>query len=306
MKLARIAAILGAFTLSLLITNCSDDDCVNSDPVPGPRVIETYPLEGAVDFSTDTAITVTFDKAMDPASISAGSFTLAGPRGPVTAVVSFDSNSTATLTPLERLAGHSVFVAHINAGVRDASGRTMGVPYAWSFTTGTTQLMLYPDIEFTVRDNNGDGAPDELVAGGPPGRFLRTGVEGLQVDRAVMEFSIDQIAHDSVLDAIALVTLTTSSVSYGIAYVEAWGYAGNGVGELADWSIGSLSIAYDNLELNDGMTIAFPMSDMINAALDSSATHVGFRIAVTGEPVVEIATSGGINDDDKPKILVAY
>lgn len=306
MRPVKSLICIAALALLLLIANCSDNDCVNSDPVSGPSVIATYPLTSADDVPTDTTITVTFDKAMNPASISAGSFTLEGPRGLVDATVSFDGDSTATLTPLERLAGHSVHTARINRGVTDTDGRPMGVPYAWTFTSGVTPLWLYPDIEFTIRDTNGDGDPDEFVFGGPPGRFLQSGVEGLQADRAIMEFSLDQIVHDSVLDAIALIELTSSSIAYGIARVEAWGYAGNGAGDLFDWSIGALAFGHDSLELNAGQTMAFPMTDMINAALDSSATHVGLRIVVTGEPVIEIATSGGANDEDKSRILVSY
>ena len=84
----------------------------------------------------------------------------------------------------------------------------MNVPYAWTFSTGTTPLLLYPDIEFTIRDDNGDGNPDELVGGGPPGRLLQAGVNGLQVDRAVIEFPLDQIVHDQVIDAVAIITFS--------------------------------------------------------------------------------------------------
>ncbi|NIO29694.1 MAG: hypothetical protein GTO29_14200 [Candidatus Latescibacteria bacterium] len=306
MMIARTLGITGVLMLMLLVANCSEDDSVCPEPGSYPRVIGTYPVEGAVDVPTDTFLTVIFDKIMDPASISAGSFTLQGPRGLVSAIVSFDGNSTATLTPLVRLAGHSVFTARIDAGVRDVNGQRMNVPYAWPFSTGTTPLLLYPDIEFTIRDNNGDGNPDELVGGGPPGRLLQAGVNGLQVDRAVIEFPLDQIVQDEVIDAFAIITFSATTVQSGIARVESWGFVGNGVGEISDWNNGSLTIAFDDLAIDAGILLALPIVDVINAALDSSATHVGLRIAVTGEPVVEIATSGGITDDDKARISLIY
>ncbi|MEE8576410.1 MAG: Ig-like domain-containing protein [candidate division Zixibacteria bacterium] len=306
MRFTKTALTLGAAALMFLTTNCSDDDSVGPETTPGPRVTATYPTAGAIDIPTDTTISVTFDKAMDTVTISAGSLTLEGPGGTVNATVSFASDSSAILTPLGILAGHSVYTANIHAGVRDAAGHTMGVPYAWSFTTGSAQLMLYPDIEFTIRDTNGDTTPDELVGGGPPGRFLQSGVNGSQVDRAIMEFALDQIVPDSVLEALAIITLSECSVPYGLADIEAWGFAGNGTGEIADWNLGSRTIIYSDQEMNTGMSIAFPMTDMINAALDSNATHVGFRIAVTGQPVIEIATSGGANDDDKTRLIVIY
>lgn len=302
----RILGIAGVFALVLLVVDCSDDNCVCPETGYGPRVTGTYPQGGSVEIPTDTFLTVVFDKKMDPATISAGSFTLQGPRGPVNGIVSFDSSFTATFTPLERLAGHSVFTARIDAGVRDASGRRMGVPYAWSFSSGTTPLLLYPDIEFTIRDDNGDGSPDSLLGGGPPGRLLQAGVNGLLVDRAVLEFPLDQIVHDEVIEAMAFITFSASSVPYGIAHVESWGFIGNGSGELSDWNNGSLTFAYDDLEVRAGMTIALPIVDVINAALGSGATHVGLRVAVTGEPVVEFATSGGIMDPYQARIALLY
>ncbi len=302
----RTLGIASVLMLLLLVATCSDDDSVCPEPADSPGVVGTYPQEGAVDVPTDTFLTVIFDTMMDPASISAGSFTLEGPRGLVNAIVSFDSNSTATLTPLERLAGHSVFTARIDAGVRDANGQRMNVPYAWTFSTGTTPLLLYPDIEFTIRDNNGDGNPDELLGGGPPGRLLQAGANGLQVDRAVIEFPLDQIVHDQVIDAVAIITFSATTVQSGIARVESWGFIGNGAGEISDWNNGSLTIAFNDLAIDAGMTIALPIVDVINAALDSSATHVGLRIVVTGEPVVEIATSGGPTDNDEARISLIY
>jgi len=296
----------GVLMVLMLVTNCSEDDCLCPEPGDSPSVVGTYPAVGAVDVPTDTFLTVIFDKTMDPASVSAGSITLEGPRGLVNAIVSFDGNSTATLTPLERLAGHSVFTARIDAGVRAVDGQQMNVPYAWSFTTGTTQLLLYPDIEFTIRDDNGDGSPDRLLGGGPPGRLLQAGVNGLEVDRAVIEFPLDQIVHDEVIDAVALIDISSTTVQSGVARIESWGFVGDGAGDISDWSNGSRTVAYDDLELNAGQTIAFPILDVINAALDSSATHVGLRIVVTGEPVVGIATSGGSTDDDKARIAVNY
>ncbi len=131
-------------------------------------------------------------------------------------------------------------------------------------------------------------------------------MNGLQVDRAVIEFPLDQIVQDEVIDAFAIITFSATTVQSGIARVESWGFVGNGVGEISDWNNGSLTIAFDDLAIDAGILLALPIVDVINAALDSSATHVGLRIAVTGEPVVEIATSGGITDDDKARISLIY
>jgi hypothetical protein len=299
----KIIAVLASL---ILLANCSEDDSVC--PVPGhiPGVSGIYPQDGAVDVPTDTFLTVVFDKKMDPAGISAGAFTLEGPRGAVSATVAFDGNRTVTLTPRERLAGHSVFTARIDAGVRDTEGQAMGVPYAWSFTTGTTSLWIYPDVEFTIRDDNGDGSPDSLVGGGPPGRFLQTGVEGLVADRAVIEFPLDEIVNDEVIYAAAFIDISAVTGPSGMARIESWGFIGNGTGELTDWDNGSRTAGYDDIEMMAGQTISLPIVDVLNAALAAGATHVGLRVVVTGDPVVGIETSVTAPDDEKPRIMVQY
>lgn len=304
MKLAQ--ACYALLFLLLLVVNCSDDSCVSTDLGDGPIVLETFPIDGAVDVATDTSFTVTFDKAMNPSYISSGSVTLEGPTGIINAAVTFDSLTTITITPHQFLVGHALHTIQLDASLRDTAGLAMGTPYAFSFTTGTTNLMLYPDVEYTIRDNNNDDTPDEILAGGPPGRFLQAGVEGQIIDRAIIEFPLDEVVYGEALNALALITLTSSTVHYGVARIESWGFVGNGSGELSDWDNGSRTLVLDSFEVSAGQTIAFPIIDMVNAALASGASHVGFRIEITGQPVVEIAASNGIHDEDKPRLLIQY
>jgi hypothetical protein len=303
--LLPIAGAAWAFLLVLGPAGCSDSECNGPSDIKAPRVESIYPVEGEVDIPTDTVVTATFSEEMDPATISAGSFTLEGPNGPIAATVSLNG-LTATLTPSVRLGGHSLYTARIDAGVTDLAGNEMGVPYAWSFTTGTTNLILYPDIEFTVRDTNKDDVPDSLFGGGPPGRFLMAGETQTYTDRAVWEFPLGEIVHDSVLEAIIFFTISESTIQHSDAHVEAWGFSGDGHADLSDWSNGFLIAMYDSLEISTGNTYAFSMTGAINSALDAGATHVGFRLVVTGEPYIEIATTDNPTAYDGAKIVIIY
>lgn len=294
-----------AAVLWLCAAGCSEDDSTCPADVEAPRVESTYPVEGDTLVPPDTFVTVTFDEIMDPATISAGTFILEGPRGTVAATVSY-LGSTAKLTPYEPLAGHSVYTAHIDGGVTDFGGNRMGVPYAWSFTTGTTHLILYPDIEFTVRDTDGDGEPDELAGGGPPGRLLMAGDAGVQEDRAVMEFPLVDIVHDEVLEAIIFITLSESTLPSVPGDIGGWGYSGEGEGNLSDWNAGALLRTFEDTDISAGTTIAFPMTDAINASLASGATHVGFRVIVTGGAQVEIATTTGTMPQWAARVSLIY
>jgi hypothetical protein len=300
-----IIALLFCAALALGQIGCSLDDCTGCSDVEPPRVAGTFPAEGDTNIAVDTTVIVTFSERMAASTISAGSITLEGPEGLVTATVTLDG-LTATLTPYEQLAGHSVYTARVDAGVTDLEGNEMGVPYAWSFTTDVAYLIIYPDIEFTVRDEDGDDTPDILVGGGPPGRFLQAGVVGTQADRAVLEFSLEDIVHDEVLKANILLNISDNTAPAAVAYVEAWGFSGNGTGDLSDWNDGSRIYVLESDDLHAGVTIAFPMTDTINQALQDGATHVGFRFVITGEPVIQIATSDGASGLQGAKIVLIY
>lgn len=294
-----------ALLLVLSVAGCSEDDCICPAEYGAPRVALTYPAEGDTLAPPDTSITVTFDEAMDPAAISSGTFTLEGPQGLVAATVTYHDR-TATLMPLVQLAGHSIHTARIDAGVTDIAGNRMGIAYAFSFTSGLARLMIYPDIEFTIRDNGKDGTADELVDGGPPGRHLEVGEAATYADRAIMEFELAEIVHDEVIEAVLILTFSSSTDPNTPARIEGWGFRGDGAGELADWSAGYLIVGYDDVEIREGATFAFPLKDTINDALEAGSTHAGFRLVIIGGPHAGIHTTLAFDPNDLPRALIHY
>jgi hypothetical protein len=92
----------------------------------------------------NASVNATFDEAMDPATISATTFTLATsavPAVPVTGVVTYDAvNNIATFTPSSNLAASTSYTATVTTGATDLAANALGagiVPNPWSFTTGT-------------------------------------------------------------------------------------------------------------------------------------------------------------------------
>ena len=297
-----IIAVILALILAAGSIGCSDE---TTCPVPAdpPRIIAHYPANGDTLVEPDTFLTVTFDVPMDPAMISAGSITLEGPLGTVGASVSLDG-ATVTLTPFDILAGRSIYTARVAAGVSSKAGTPMGVDYAWSFTTDYSNLLLYPDIEFTVRDSDGDSEPDSIYGNGPPGRHLLVGeLQPLIEDRAVMEFPLDEIINDEVLEALVLFTVYDVTDEYTDYRMEAWGFSGNGAADISDWQNGHLIAAYDLTEMNSGNTYGFPMKDTINNALAEGATHAGFRLVVTGPTHAQIYTTDA-PEDRIPRLIL--
>jgi len=112
---------------------------------PPPTVISTIPVNGATAAAVNTAISATFSEAMDPATITATTFTLAGPGAtPVAGVVTY-SGSTATFTPSADLATGILFTATITTGAKDPAGVGLAANYVWTLTTASP-----PKVSFTT------------------------------------------------------------------------------------------------------------------------------------------------------------
>jgi len=110
--------------------------------IAAPTVVSTVPLNGATAVAVDTAISATFSKAMNPATINATTFTLAGPGATsVGGTVSY-SGSTATFEPTAVLANSTVFTATITTGAQDLAGHTLLANFVWSFTTAAPPTVV--------------------------------------------------------------------------------------------------------------------------------------------------------------------
>ena len=107
-----------------------------------PTVVSTFPLDLATAVALNTNVTGTFSKAMDPATITASTFTLAGP-GPsaIAGVVNYDAVSMlATFNPTSNLLANTTYTATLKGGLtgaKDLTGNALALDKVWSFTTGT-------------------------------------------------------------------------------------------------------------------------------------------------------------------------
>src|SRR5271154_4429332 len=118
-----------------------------------PIVISTVPASGAIDVPTNSILTATFSKVMDPTTITAaGTFTLAiaGPNGAsVPGTVQY-AGASATFTPASPLPAAMDFTATITTAAEDLSGNALAADYSWSFTTGAGPDTTPPTITLTI------------------------------------------------------------------------------------------------------------------------------------------------------------
>jgi hypothetical protein len=105
-----------------------------------------------IDLPINRVSTATFNKAMDPLTLSspATNFTIkeAVSGNSVPGTVTYIGD-TATFTPTSNLSTNTTYTSTITTGARDLSGNAMAANYIWSWTTGTAADMSAPTVTFT-------------------------------------------------------------------------------------------------------------------------------------------------------------
>jgi hypothetical protein len=106
-----------------------------SADITSPTVSATTPSQSAA-VATNADVKVLFSEAMDGATITATSFTLAQGATLVPSAVSYAGN-VATLNPTANLAAATTFTATMNTTAKDVAGNALAVVKTWTFTTRT-------------------------------------------------------------------------------------------------------------------------------------------------------------------------
>ncbi|MGA8501551.1 MAG: Ig-like domain-containing protein, partial [Candidatus Sulfotelmatobacter sp.] len=110
-----------------------------------------------------TVVTATFSEAMNPATISATTFTLTGPGTTAVAGAVSYAGSTATFTPSSALALNTVYTATITTGAQDPSGNALAANFVWSFTTSTTACAAPTVVSVAPANNATAICPNTLL-----------------------------------------------------------------------------------------------------------------------------------------------
>lgn len=102
-----------------------------------PTVSSTSPADLDTGVALNSNVTATFSEGMDPATITATTFTLMQGTTAVAGAVTY-AGSVATFTPASNLSASTTYTATITTGVNDLAGNALAANKTWSFTTGTT------------------------------------------------------------------------------------------------------------------------------------------------------------------------
>lgn len=126
-----------------------------------PKVAASSPLNGATGVPVAGAVQATFNKAMDPATINATTFTLTSGAAAVPGTVTY-SGFTAVFTPAAPLQGDGSYTATITTGARSTQGVALASNHSFGFTargvaaTTPTVLSVTPASGATGVSMNGN------------------------------------------------------------------------------------------------------------------------------------------------------
>ncbi len=135
-----------------------------------PQIVSTNPVNAATDVPLNQAVSATFTEAMNPLTITTGTFQLTGPGDTaIIGTVSYDAiNFIATFTPTTSLTASSSYIATITNGATDLAGNPLGntgAPNPWTFTTGTAvvppPIVLGPTISLFGGFGGGAGMTNQ-------------------------------------------------------------------------------------------------------------------------------------------------
>jgi hypothetical protein len=122
--------------LALLAIGCGDASAPGDDDETAPRVVSITPDDGEPDVVLNRSVTATFSEDMDPATLTASTFTLSAGGVAVRGTVIY-ADKVVEFWPAVHLAINGSFTATIT-GAESALGVPMAANHTWTFTTGTT------------------------------------------------------------------------------------------------------------------------------------------------------------------------
>jgi hypothetical protein len=130
-----------ALLLAIFLIGCSGVANPPVSPLAAPTIVMVVPQTNGV--ATNREVAVVLSKPMDPASINASTFVIAG----VTGTVTYDTvNLIAGFKPSPDFAPNTMYNATITVGARDVNGTPLAAPFNFSFTTRATADTSPPDI----------------------------------------------------------------------------------------------------------------------------------------------------------------
>lgn len=137
----------------IMFAGCKEDTFIENLGVC-PVVLSTTPQDGAIDVPLESQVTVTFNEAMNPETITQTSFTLLG-KEQVQGQISYNTKThTLTFVPNTKLDYATTYTGRVATSVKDLMGNALQTDYVWTFSTGA---LVSPVVISTDPASNATG-----------------------------------------------------------------------------------------------------------------------------------------------------
>ena len=117
-----------------------------------PTVLFTSPVNAATAARVDMKVNAAFSEAIDPATITAATFSLKQGTTPVSGKVTSNA-SVATFTPASDLEKGKAYTATITTGAKDLAGNALTNGYVWNFTALAAPKVM-PAVLIALEDSH--------------------------------------------------------------------------------------------------------------------------------------------------------
>jgi hypothetical protein len=133
MKHPKTFQLLSLLSLVILffISGCSKDDTTPASP----KVSETNPADNATNIPRNNAVSITFTKEMDPATINSSTIIVTNDGTVVPGTVSYTGN-IATFTPTNAFLALTEYTVTVTTGAKTLAGDGLASNSVSTFTTG--------------------------------------------------------------------------------------------------------------------------------------------------------------------------
>lgn len=227
-----------------------------------PTVLSTVPADLATAVPLNQKVAAIFSKTMNASTITSATFTLKQGNVSVSGFVSY-SGTTAIFAPASNLTANTLYTATITTGAEDLLGNSLVNNYVWTFTTGSTTVVVPPTVTSTI--------PIDLAVG------VALNVHVSAVFSKIMDASTITTATFTLMEANLFVAGTVSYTGSTATYIPT-----DNLKSLTTYTA-TITTGAKDLEGNS----------MVQNYVWSFTTGISYSVSLSSNPLVGGSTSGG-------------
>lgn len=281
-----------------------------------PTVTFTAPITGQTAVPINRIIHVAFSEVMDPLTITATNFTVAGPGVTPVAGTVAPLGTSATFTPTSALANNTLYTCTIKTGAKDLAGNALAANYVFTFTTGLAADATRPTVKIT--------SPTDTAIAVPINRKVTVGFSEVMDPLSIttLSFTLTGPGVTPVIGTVAPVgtsatftpntnlannTLYTGTITTAVKDLAGNTMASNFVFSFTTGALADATAPTVILVNPADLAIAVPINSAVHATFSKdmdglTISTATFTLQTTGPPLGVPSVSGAVVYDPLTKI----